>query len=109
MDAFPPLRRLCERARPMPTRLDDEPIRCKPLSSRCLPLSFGRSIIMASLVGVCGGEWPVSLACSTTTESMERGSMVVVIAKQLGTSEGRTQGNGEGSRWETTGEKNEWK
>lgn len=35
--------------------------------------------------------------------------MVVVIAKQLGTSEGRTQGNGEGSRWETTGEKNEWK
>ena len=75
MDAFPPLRRPCERVLLRLTRLGELPMRCKPLSSRCLPLSFGFSIMMAS-VGVCGREDDISLACSTMTESIESGSMV---------------------------------
>jgi hypothetical protein len=58
----------------MCARLLDEPIRCKPMRRRCLPLSFGCSIIMASDGGVpgvgCASPW------STTTESMDSGSMV---------------------------------
>ena len=49
-------------------------MRCKPLSSRCLPLILGCSIKMASLVGVPGAQ-AMSL-CSTTIESMDSGSML---------------------------------
>lgn len=79
IDPFPPLLRLCERDLLRPARLGDEPIRCKPLSSRCLPLDFGFSIVMASLGGVWGGDERISFACSTTTESMDSGSIVEVM------------------------------
>jgi hypothetical protein len=41
IDAFPPLLRLCDRVLLRPAKLGDEPMRWRPLSSRCLPLSFG--------------------------------------------------------------------
>jgi hypothetical protein len=81
IDAFPPIRRLCERVLLRPARLGEEPMRCKPLSSRCLPLSLGCSIMIASLGGLLGGEENVSLACSSTTESMERGAMLEAMVR----------------------------
>jgi len=83
IEAFPPLRRLCERVLPMLAKLGELPMRCKPLSSRCLPLSFGFSIMIAS-VGVCGGEDNISLSCSTMTDSIETGSMVDVMMEWCG-------------------------
>jgi hypothetical protein len=75
IEAFPPLLRLCERVLLILHRLGELPMRCRPLSSRCLPLSFGFSIMMAS-VGVCGGEDDIPLSCSIIIESIESGSMV---------------------------------
>jgi hypothetical protein len=76
IEAFWLLLRLCERVLLRPARLVEEPIRCKPLSSRCLPLSFnGRSIMMASLGGVPGGDGDIPRAWSTTTESIDKGSI----------------------------------
>ena len=79
IEAFPPLLRLCERDLLRPAKLGDEPMRCKPLSRRCLLFSFGFSILIASLRGVRGGDDDVSFACSMTTESIDRGSMVEVM------------------------------
>jgi hypothetical protein len=95
MEAFPPVRRLCERGLLRPAKLGEEPIRCKPLSNRCLPLSFGCSIMIASLGGVPGAEWNVSPACSMTMESIDRGSMVELIAS-FATSAGGRMGVREG-------------
>lgn len=75
MDAFPPLLRLCERGLVIPARLGEELIRCRPLSSRCLPFVLGFSMGIASLGGV-GGVEGTGLCSSTTIESMESGSMV---------------------------------
>lgn len=75
MEAFPPLLRLCDRGLPRVAKLGEEPMRCRPLRKRCRPLSFGRSIMMASVGGVPGDGGDKSFECSTTTESMERGSM----------------------------------
>jgi hypothetical protein len=76
MEAFPLLRRLCERDLLRPGRLGDEPMRCSPLSSRCLPLILG-AIVMASVGALVSGVDDMdSKGCSTTTESIDNGSML---------------------------------
>ena len=79
IDAFPGVLRLCERGLLKPVRLEELPMRCKPFSSRCRPLSFGFSIVMASLGGVLGGDGDSSLAWSTTMESIDKGSIMEVV------------------------------
>jgi hypothetical protein len=73
MDAFPPLLRLCERGLPMCARLLEDAMRCRPMNRRCLPFIFGCSIMMASEGGVPGEGF--TSPWSTTTESMDSGSM----------------------------------
>jgi hypothetical protein len=103
IEAFPLLLRLCERDLLKPAKLGEEPMRCKPLSSRCLPLSFGFSIWIASLRGLLGGEDDDSFACSMTTESIERGSMVEVMMVWYATpAEKRLVAGGKGPRVTTT-------
>jgi len=63
-------------------------MRCSLLRSRRLPLSLGLSIMMASLGGVPGGDGVISRAWSTTTESMDRGSMVGAIVRYSGRGKG---------------------
>jgi hypothetical protein len=88
MDAFP-LLRLCERVLLRPVRLGEEPIRWRPLSSRCLPLSFGRSIRIASL----------ECCSSTTIESIDSGSSVeaMVLTQPMPARELRSSGEGRSS------------
>jgi hypothetical protein len=54
-------------------------MRCRPLRSRCRPLSLGFSIMMASLGCIRGGDEDISFTWSSTTESIDRGSMVEVV------------------------------
>jgi hypothetical protein len=76
MEAFPPVRRLLERGLLKPGRLGDEPMRCNPLSNRCLPLSLGAMGMASVGVFVPGVDAMDSRGCSTTTESMESGSIL---------------------------------
>jgi hypothetical protein len=91
MEAFGWLLKLCDRVLPMDARLrlGEEPIRCSPLSRRCLPLSFGRSVGIVSTAGVPGVGVSVSSGCSRTTASMDVGSMALCISvvRSLGDSE----------------------
>ena len=102
MDAFGWLRKLCERVRPMVVRLrlGDDPIRCSPLSRRCLPLSFvGRSIGRASIVGVPGVGVSIPSGCSRTTASMDVGSILLCGCQIRGLGDSLRKCGGEGSKY----------
>ena len=101
MEAFGWLLRLCDRVLPIAARLrlGEEPIRCSPLSRRCLPLSLGRSTGIVSIVGVPGVGVSISSGCSRTTVSMDVGSMVlcIFVLHSLGDCEGADACGEEGS------------
>lgn len=79
IEAFGGVLKLCDRVLPtvVKLRLGEEPIRCSPLSSRCLPFSFGRSIGVTSRAGVPDVGAPMSSGCSRTTASMDVGSILL--------------------------------
>jgi hypothetical protein len=83
-------------------RLGEEPIRCKPLSKRCLPLSFvGRSVGKGSMAGVPGVGVSMSSGCSRTTLSMEVVGSILLIYRarknRTAASDGRTCAGNKGS------------
>ena len=82
MEALGWLLKLCDLVLPIVAklRLGEEPIRCKPLSKRCLPLSFvGRSVGNGSMAGVPGVGVSMSSGCSSTTLSMEVVGSILLI------------------------------